>query len=84
MNNLQRICEVCILNNIYTPEEIESLLKAGKEPEVHTKSYWRKKGKIPIDNDSGIKTKLWTKKSNTNEYFLVNTTLYSENMVKKI
>ena len=84
MNNLQRICEVCILNNIYTPDEIKTLLEQGKEPPVHTKKYWRKQGKIPKDNATGIETKLWSKGNSSENYYLVNTTLYSENMVKDL
>ena len=81
MNNLQRICEICILNGIYTPEELEALLKDGKTPEVHTKSYWKKLGKIPKPNIDGITTKLWKKDKNSEEYFLIKSKLYSASMV---
>jgi len=84
MNNLQRICEICLLNNIYTPDELQSLLKAGKEPAVHTKNYWKKVGKIPKPNATGIETKLWIKNQSNNEYYLRKTILYSESMVEAI
>lgn len=84
MNNLQRICEICLLNNIYTPDELQALLKAGKEPAVHTKNYWKKAGKIPRHDATGIETKLWIKNQSNGEYYLRKTILYSESMVESI
>ncbi|MBE5899654.1 MAG: hypothetical protein E7279_08640 [Lachnospiraceae bacterium] len=81
MNNLQRICEVCILNGIYTPDELEALLTQGKTPDVHTKNYWKKLGKIPKPNVEGITTKLWKKNNDKEEYFLIKSKLYSASMV---
>lgn len=84
MKNKQRIIEACLLHNVYTPEEMQELLEQGKEPEVHTKTYWQEKGKKPKEGIEGIKTKLWKKKGEEDKYFLVNATLFSESMVEDI
>ncbi len=82
MKNKQRIIEACLLHNVYTPEEMQELLEQGKEPEVHTKTYWRGKGKQPKEGIEGIKTKLWKKKEGEDKYFLVDAELYSASMVE--
>lgn len=82
MNNIQRICEACILSGVYTPDQIQSLLEKGEEPDVHTKSYWDKLGMKPKKNEKGIKCRLWKKERN--KFFLVPSILYSADQVTKV
>lgn len=85
VTNIQRICEACILNGIYSPDEIKDFLeKDGKLP-VHTRSVWLTIGKSIKKEmeDKGIKTKLWIKSKEDKKYYLVDVVLYPETMVEQ-
>ena len=71
MNNVEIIAKEAISAGLYTNEEIEELIKNGKEVPLHTLKGWEARGNYKIKAGShGIETKLWKikdKKENQDE-----------------
>lgn len=69
MTNEQIIANVAISEGIYTEEEINEMLEAGKEIPLHTLQGWNERGKIIgkrikiKKGEHGIETRLWRKKN---------------------
>ena len=60
---------------------MQELLEQGKEPEVHTKTYWQEKDKKPKEGIEGIKTKLWKKKGKKISIFLLMLLFFQKGVV---
>lgn len=63
MTNEQIIADAAISAGIYTSEEIEVMIKSGKEIPLHTLKGWDIRGRKIKVGEHGIETKLWKKKS---------------------
>lgn len=65
MTNLEIIISECINHEIYTEEEIETMLVCGLTPSVHTFAKWNELGyKVKKGEHATICTKLWKPKTN--------------------
>ena len=70
MTNEQIIANVAISEGIFTEEEVEAMIEAGKELPLHTLQGWSARGKRLGNGktyklkkgEHGIETRLWKKK----------------------
>lgn len=99
MTNQEIISNEIITNKLMTKEELEKYIEENLElPKYLTFAQWQRLGyKIIKGQKAIIKTKLWKKitkkidktkelnnENSTEEFYLVNASLFAENQVEKI
>ena len=62
MNNAEIIAREAITQGIYTPEEVQQIMLAGKEIPLHTIQGWNKRGCHVKKGSKGIPASLWVRK----------------------
>ncbi len=67
MNNNAIIMQEALASGFFTEEELQSLLEAGKEIPFHTYAGWKRKGMVPKAGSHGWQTRLWKRKSVTDD-----------------
>ncbi len=97
MTNLEIIASEAILNNLYTKEEVESIMSEGYVLPIHTFAVWKSMGYVVKKGEHAkLVTKLWkmpTKKeidedtdevNNKQHMYLVKSYLFTEDQVEKM
>lgn len=93
MTNSEIILKAVIENKIYTKEQAKEILEGGHDIPVHTYAAWKKLGfQVKKGEKASIKIKLWRaikkkdEKAEKDElqFILVNTSLFTEEQVKKL
>ncbi len=95
MTNAQIIADVAITMGIYTENQIEEFIKAGREIPLHTYQGWASRGNYKVKKgEHGVETRLWRRKVKTDkikdneepvlEYYLAKAFLFSERQVEKV
>ena len=97
MTNLEIIASEAILNNLYTKEEVESIMSEGCVLPIHTFAIWKSMGYIVKKGEHAkIVTKLWkmTNKKEVDEdtyevknkqhMYLVKSYLFTKDQVEKM
>ena len=97
MTNLEIIASEAILNNLYTKEEVESIMSEGYVLPIHTFAIWKSMGYVVKKGEHAkIVTRLWkmTTKKEVNEdtdeikdrqhMYLVKSYLFTKDQVEKI
>ena len=62
MDNSQIIAREAVAQGVYTPEEVEQILSAGKELPLHTLQGWNKRGCHVKKGSKGIPASLWVRR----------------------
>lgn len=93
MTNSEIILKAVIENKIYTKEQAKEILEGGHDIPVHTYAAWKKLGfQVKKGEKASIKIKLWRAikkkdekaKKDELQFILVNTSLFTEEQVKKL
>ena len=97
MTNLEIIASEAILNNLYTKEEVESIMSEGYVLPIHTFAVWKSMGYVVKKGEHAkIVTKLWkmTNKKEVDEdtdevknkqhMYLVKSYLFTKDQVEKM
>ncbi len=92
MTNEQIIMQEAIASGFFTEEEIQGLIKSGKEIPFHTYAGWKSKEMVPKAGTHGWQTKLWKRRSGqstdaereNNGFFLTKSFLFHESQCEPI
>ncbi|MCD8110143.1 MAG: hypothetical protein LUE14_08605 [Clostridiales bacterium] len=95
-SNTERIMRDAIANGIYTQEQVDMFLSAGKTPPIHTSETWRRLGfRVKEQESPRLCTKLWQyaendtlpdnsgKEESGGHFYLTKAYLYTSDQVER-